>query len=124
MRLAFHAHSTSADANEDVASFVFEGPGGRSFGLMNEDGLRVRMGWHDGMQGEDEAVVGVAEVRLARGRLSVDFDRQMDACHTNIPYEGVDITYDDLDDRSLDLVDVFQRLLSSCPGRIRIVTEH
>jgi hypothetical protein len=87
---------------------------------VSEDGLRVRIAWHDGTAGEDEGVVGIASVRLRPGRVSLDFDRTVAGCATAIPYDGADVTYDDVDERSTDLIDIFQRLLASAPERIHL----
>jgi len=39
---------------------------------------------------------------------------------STIPYFGVDITYDDRDDRFSDLVETFKQIFSSMPERILI----
>lgn len=114
-QLAFNAISTSAQRDEEVADCSFVGALGREFALMSEDGALVRIAWRDGSAGEDEGIVGIARVVLVPGRVSITFDRTADGWHSTIPYEGVDITYDDVDDRHHDLVDVFSALLSSAP---------
>jgi hypothetical protein len=122
MRLAFFARSTTAEANDEVASCGFDGERGKAFGIMSENGALVRIAWFDGQEGEDEGIVGLTFVELWSGRISLSFDRASGSV-TRIPYEGVDITYEDVDDRSTDLADVFSRLLAAQPERVRIHRE-
>ena len=110
MRLTFHAHTTDADANDEVAQCSFIGTDGKLFGLMTEDGTLVRMTWHDGVAGADEDVIGLGKVAVTSGRLVLEFDREAAGTWSDIPYEGVEITFDDTDERSVDLTDVLSQM--------------
>jgi hypothetical protein len=117
MRLAFHATSTSAHVEGEVADCSFTSAT-TELGLMSEDGRLCRVAWSaPGHAGEDEGVIGLAQVELWPGRLAIDFEA---GPHSAMPFDGVDITYEDLDDRSLDLVEVFRELLCQAPDRLRI----
>ncbi|MCA9550121.1 MAG: hypothetical protein KC933_08805 [Myxococcales bacterium] len=111
MRLAFHADSTSVD--EFGCGFE---SGVRHFALMVEDGQVGRMWWHDGVRGEDECLVRIAVAEVGPRVVRLEFA----GCggYTG-PYDGVEITYEDYDDRFGDFRDVFLRLLAGAPERLR-----
>ncbi len=118
-RLAFRARSTSALVEDGIANCDFEGERGCDLGLMTDSEGLVRMYWRDGATGEDEAVIGLKRVRLSPERVSIDFDPDGKR-HTRIPYLGVDVDYEDVDDRFLDFEDVFQHLLADDLTRLEV----
>ena len=118
--LSFNAVATSAECDIEVADCGFTGDLGKEFGIMNEDGTLARIAWHDGLHGEDEGIVAIDSVVLQPGRLSIVFDHTNSEWNSTIPYLGVDITYDDRDDRFSDLVETFKQIFSSIPERIEI----
>lgn len=116
MKLSFEARSTFADADDEVVSCSFEGPKGMELGLMNEDAELVRMSWGDGHDGADEDIIRLASVELWPDRVLITFDASRG--QSTFPYDSAEIRYPDQDDRFLDFLDVFSRLLAADPSRL------
>ena len=83
---------------------------------MNEDAALVRMSWGDGSDGADEDTIRLARVELWPDRVLITFDASQG--ESTFPYESADIRYPDQDDRFLDFLDVFSRLLAADPSRL------
>jgi hypothetical protein len=120
-RLSFHALTTSAQADEEVSDCGFVGAYGYECALMNEVGNLVRIAWSDGALSESEGVVAISHVRLNPGRITLTLDRTNQQFRSIIPYDEIDITYDNAENRHADLVGVITQMLVVVPECVEVV---
>ena len=114
MRLSFHATSTSVD--EDGCGFEGEMA---QFAVMYEDGRVARIWWHDGTRGQDECVLPI-RVTLSPTTVAIELERTEPTTYDG-PYVGLDITYDDHDDRLGDLHATFAKILDERPEAFVVI---
>lgn len=75
------------------------------------------MWWHDGSDGRDERTVSIGAASLHPDRVVIAFKGE------GCPYDVVEISYDDPDDRFGDFKDVLAHLLEAEPTRLTISEE-